>query len=194
MQKSSDNRGAVTVPTRIPGIDSSSDDDRRCSGLRRNDRFRDSSDDDMQGGGRVVQDSKRAAGRIVRGQRNSHAARRSGRLALSHEKDVEAAKPFQRLVVQEQNCLALMWNQGRGRQQCCLLPMPGSRYCKKHKNAPHGEVRGPIPANKLDQFRSALLKPEEDSKQLYARYLMWGVAATIAPDISSLSGFTPEQY
>ena len=101
---------------------------------------------------------------------------------------------FQPLVVEEQKCQALMWNQGRGRQQCCLLPMPGSRYCKKHKNAPHGEVRGPIPANKLDHFRNALLKSEKDSKQWYARYLMWGVAATIAPDISSLSGLTPEQY
>ena len=218
MQKKSDKSGAVTVPTRIPGIDSSSDDDRRCSGLRRNDGFRDSSDDDMQGlisqwagghmrmprreisdedlsdGGHLVQNSKRGAGRIVRGQRTSHAARRSERVALSREEAIEAALQFQPLVVEEKDCQALMWNLGRGRMQCRRLPLPGTRLCKHHKTAAHGEVRGPIPANKLEQFRKEFLKPEKDSKQWYARYLMWGVASQISPDISSLSDLTPEQY
>ena len=39
-----------------------------------------------------------------------------------------------------------------------------------------------------------LSKPEKDSKQWYARYLMWGVAVKIAPNISFLNDLTPEQY
>ena len=85
----------------------------------------------------------------------------SERFKLNKDDATAAAVQFQPLVVQEQNCQALMWNQGRGCMQCCLLPMPGSRLCKKHKNAPHGEVRGPIPAKKLELFRIELVKARE---------------------------------
>ena len=118
----------------------------------------------------------------------------SERLALRMKEETEAALQFQPLVVDEEKCRALQWNRGRGRLQCCRLPLPGTRLCKMHKTAAHGEVRGPIPMKKLQLFRQEFLKPEKDSKQWYARSLMWGVAANIAPDITSLSGLTPEQY
>ena len=110
------------------------------------------------------------------------------------KEETEAALQFQPLVIDEENCRALLWNRGRGRLQCCFWPMPGTRLCKKHQSAPHGEVRGPIPMKKLELFRKEFLKPEKDSKQWYARYHMWGVAAKIFPDINSLNCLTPEHY
>ena len=47
---------------------------------------------------------------------------------------------------------------------------------------------------KLQLFRKECLKPEKDSKQWYARYLMWAVAIKMAPDITSLVGLTPQEY
>ena len=69
----------------------------------------------------------------------------SERLAMRLEEETEAARQFQPLVVDEEKCRALQWNRGRDHLQCCHLPVPGTRLCKMHKTATHGEVRGQFP-------------------------------------------------
>ena len=156
----------------IPGFDSDSDGDVRRSAFRVDDTSdkkdnglqrllelwegghvvrpgRHSSDEDVIDGGCDGQGPTCGPRRSVRGQRKTQKDRYIDRVALSDAEKAAAAVQFQPLVVQEQNCQALLWNQGRGRVQCRLLPMPGTRLCRQHKNAPHGEVRGPIQSNKI---------------------------------------------
>ena len=116
-------------------------------------------------------------------KRKQRGSRQSDRIAKSTAEAAEAARQFQPSAVDPSTCQALLWNGGRGRLQCQLLPMTGTRLCKRHQKAPHGEVRGPIPAKKFDQFCAQALKPYKDSKQWYSRYLMWAAAAEIAPGI-----------
>ena len=120
----------------------------------------------------------------------SPAMRRSRRLARARAEemaDAEEARAFQPEEVDEARCQALMWNHGYGKLQCGRKPLRGRDLCGVHQQAPHGKVRGPIPEKKLDEFRKRLLRPAKESKQWYARHLMWAYASEMVPDLEHLS-------
>ena len=89
--------------------------------------------------------------------------------------------------VDETRCRALMWNRGFGKLQCCNPVPRGQELCRVHTQAPHGKVRGPIPEQKLNEFRKRALKPGKDSKQWYARHLMWAYASKMSPMLEYLN-------
>ncbi len=60
---------------------------------------------------------------------------------------------FQPVVVDAACCQALIWNRGYGKLQCDKKPFGKLDVCKKHVQPPHGRVRGPIPEQKLREFR-----------------------------------------
>ena len=53
--------------------------------------------------------------------------------------------------------------------------------------APYGRVRGPIPARIISEFRQKALRPEGQSKQWYARHLMWLYASEEVPALQDLN-------
>ena len=96
--------------------------------------------------------------------------------------DEDESRQFQPALVDEGRCKALMWNRGRGQLQCSRKPLRGTDLCKSHQRPAHGRVRGAIPAKKLEEFRKFALKPEKESKQWYARHLMWAYASELAKE------------
>eukprot|EP00933_Yihiella_yeosuensis_P064397 TRINITY_DN67768_c0_g1_i1.p1 TRINITY_DN67768_c0_g1~~TRINITY_DN67768_c0_g1_i1.p1 ORF type:complete len:413 (+),score=68.71 TRINITY_DN67768_c0_g1_i1:39-1277(+) len=61
-------------------------------------------------------------------------------------------KDFTPRVINERNCLARTWLNGRG-GQCEKRPLEGCDYCGIHTNEQlHGNVKGPIPEKKLKEF------------------------------------------
>ena len=111
------------------------------------------------------------------------------------EKAEREALAFQPVSVDESKCLALLYNHGRGRLQCDKVRTPGQKYCGMHcKGRAHGDVRGPIPAEKLQLFMDKALKPEKASSQWYARHLMWACALEDNPAIENLQDLDMGQY
>ena len=120
--------------------------------------------------------------------------RRSKRRRVHQQTAEEEALQFQPLEVDSSLCQALMWNGGQGQLQCCWPPEFGKQLCGRHRNAPHGRVRGPIPPAKLRLFREKALKGNVVSKQFYTRQLMWAFATKVAPDAQYLKDLTDQEY
>ena len=75
--------------------------------------------------------------------------------------------------------------------QCGSKPVEGSDLCGVHRACPHGRVTGPIPEDKLDQFRKMALGPAKPSKQWYSRQIMWAYASEMRSDLNYLSERDP---
>ena len=59
--------------------------------------------------------------------------------------------------------------------------------CGMHQQAPHGRVRGPIPQQKMEEFRKRALRPAKESKQWYSRHLMWQYASDMVAGLEYLN-------
>ena len=114
---------------------------------------------------------------------------------MQRERVAREAMAFQPATVDDTKCLALLYNSGRGRLQCGHARKPGQLYCGRHcARRPHGAVRGPIPAQKMQLFTDKVLRPEKASNQWYARHLMWMYALEEDPELEHLRDLGPEQY
>ena len=103
--------------------------------------------------------------------------------------DADEARLYQPGEVDEARCQALMWNHGRGKLQCSRAPLKGRELCRRCDSlqAKYGRVRGPIPAKILGRFRQKALKGGGESKQWYARHLMWACASELVPELEDLN-------
>ena len=117
---------------------------------------------------------------------------------------MQEALMYQPDEVDAGRCRALMWNGGRGRLQCSRKPLRGRELCGRceAESTPYGKVRGAIPARVMKLFREKALKPARESKQWYARHLMWAHASAMVPELENLNDvdedgrykLTDEQY
>ena len=113
----------------------------------------------------------------------SRSARLQSKKAAEAALDVKEALLFQPADVDPGLRMALLWNCGRGQMQCLRKPLRGTNLCGQHVSPSHGLVRGALPAKKMAEFRRAVLKPAKETKQWYARHLMWAYASEAVPDL-----------
>jgi hypothetical protein len=139
----------------------------------------------------VAGQSALAGGVSFQGSKKKRGAWKARRGDEDLEKE---SRLYQPELVDKECCQALLFNEGRGRLQCSHKPAASSDVCGVHRFPRHGRVRGAIPADKLEEFRRAALRPEKPSSKYYARHLMWHFASQVRSDVDSLGDLTGAEY